>query len=107
MSTHKLVRIKPSNNREVHGACGVTIKKSDGWCRVPTHVADELAKERMNELNPMASAHVFDVYEEDEAKEVAELEAIKEEPAGTIDRPKDKAPAEPAQDEPRASRRPR
>lgn len=93
--THKLVRIKPANKRESHTALGLTIRKSDGWCKVAEGIADQLAKEKMSELNPEASPYVFDVLEEDEAREIAEIENAKVEPAGTIDHPKEKVPAPP------------
>jgi hypothetical protein len=92
-STHKLVRIKPTNNREVHIAHGVKIAKSDGWCRVPAATADALAKEPMNELNPLASVMVFDVMNEADAAEIAEAEREYVEPPGTVDAPKDKTPS--------------
>jgi hypothetical protein len=91
----KLVRIKPTNKRELHSACGVTIRKSDGWCRVPAATADQLEDEKMNDLNPEQSPAVFDVMEEEEAREVSEAENIKVEPAGTVDKPKDKVPVAP------------
>jgi porphobilinogen deaminase len=91
-ATHKLVRIKPTNKRESHNAFGVIIKKADGWCRVPVATAALLAEERMNELNPEASPLVFDVMDEETAREVAEAENIKVEPAGTVDKPRERAP---------------
>lgn len=87
---HVLVRIKPSNNRESHSAFGVTIRKADGWCKVPLAVAQGLYEERMNEANPEASPRVFDVMDESEARSTAQAESVRYEPAGTVDRPKDK-----------------
>lgn len=90
---HKLVRIKPGNKRDSHHAHGITIKKSDGWCKVGAAIADLLAKEKMNELNPEASADVFDVLDPAVAAEIDAAEQEKNEPAGTISDPKEKIPA--------------
>lgn len=83
-----LVRIKPSNMRATHSVRGFIIKKTDGWVAVPRGVAMVLAEERMNDLNPEASAFVFDVMEQSQARIVEEAESEKIEPAGTALRPK-------------------
>lgn len=99
-ATHKLVRIKPSNKKESHASLGYTIRKTDGWCKIPIAVAEQLAKEKMNELNPDASAYIFDVMDVETAREIVEAEQARYEPAGTIDAPKEKLQA-PEPDEPR------
>lgn len=85
-----LVRIKPSNKRDHHHAYGVGVYKKDGWCSIDADVAKKLAAERMSDINPEASAFVFDVLDPEEARATAEAETIREEPAGTVDKPKEK-----------------
>lgn len=82
------VRIKPSNNRQTHGAHGVTIRKSDGWVIVPLAIAAKLAQEPMNELNPDASPRVFDVCTAAEAKQMDRAERKIVSPAGTVSKPR-------------------
>jgi hypothetical protein len=79
----KLVRIKPTNKRELHSACGVTILKEDGWVTLPTAVANRLRKEKMNEMQPESSADVFDIMDPADAKAVYEAEHRRVAPSGT------------------------
>lgn len=103
-SKFMLVRIKPANKKSVHSSLGYTIRKIDAWCKIPYAIALELKKERMNELNPLASPPIFDVLEPEEAREIVAVETAKEEPAGTIDNPKEK---QQSPDEPEPARRSR
>ncbi len=84
---NKLVRIKPENNRLSHTAFGVTIQKEKAWHKVPAGIAAQLAEERMAD-NPN-SPRVFDVVDQDEARELVEAENRKVEPAGTVEAPRE------------------
>jgi hypothetical protein len=92
--SHLLVRIKPTNKKESHSSFGYTIRKTDGWCRIPYGVATELAKEKMNDLNPESSPDIFDVMPAEDAKAMEELARPRNEPAGTVDSPKEKMAAD-------------
>ncbi len=97
------VRIKPSNKRESHSAYGVTIKKGDGWVRVPIGIAARLAQEPMSEQIPGGSAKVFDVCTEAEARAIDKTERKVTAPAGTVAKPRLVGPsgsAEAESDEP-------
>lgn len=84
------VRIKPSNQRDSHHVAeiGLTIRKVDGWVVVSGDQARVLREERMSELNPEASAKVFDVVTAEEAAELEEMAQARVDPAGTASNPK-------------------
>lgn len=102
MSDTMLVRIKPHTKRELHSAAGVTIKKKDGWVRVPRDVAAILAEEPLSILGTNG-LKVFDVKEEDEAQAIEEQERTKVEPAGTASAPKVMMPGTPHPEKPAPS----
>ena len=91
MLDHLLVRIKPANKRDVHSQHGITIKKALGWHRVNADTAKLLAEERMSELDLDRSALVFDVCTEEEALGLVAAQTKVEEPAGTVEAPREVA----------------
>lgn len=97
--SHLWVRIRPANKKSSHTSFGYTIRKEDGWCKVPAAAALELKAEKMNELNPETSPPIFDVCTQEEAAALEARERIKVEPRGTADAPKSKVAAPVEEDE--------
>lgn len=89
----KLVRIKPSLQREIHIFEGFPIKKSDGWCALPADVADRAAEEPVFDQYPDGD-RVFDVKEMAVAARIERAERKKIDPAGTAEAPKELKPTE-------------
>jgi hypothetical protein len=85
-----LVRIKPRNNRDqhviLHAGKSYPFTKARGWHEVPVAIAKIAEEEQMSDLKP-DSPKVFDVKGVAEAQAVVKAEVVREEPAGTPDRP--------------------
>lgn len=97
MSQTMLVRIKPQNRRESHTILfegkSYPFLKERGWHQVPAAVAMIAKEERMSDLGP-DSPHVFDVKDADAAKAQVEAETLREDPAGTPEKPHVVKPAD-------------
>lgn len=85
-----LVRIKPNNRRESHTIIydgkSYPFTKERGWHQVPSVVAQIAAAEVMSDLGP-DSPNVFDVKDVDAATRQVAAENLREDPAGTPERP--------------------